>query len=152
MRKTKRRIKKSIIILFFFIVFLVVGSVLYRDIPKFFHFGRNDPRIISPDTTKSTIKTFSDELSIAKIEFESINELIDGSGIEVILKNGIEVIFSKNKESKTQISSLQQLLVHLTIDRESLGQDDVVISSSESKIGRIPKKIDFRQFKPIVQF
>lgn len=157
MRKKTRRINKYLISLFaliilgfvFVLYFLILPGISKRLDRAFFQIKfpnfLNRNTIVNPFISNNTLDKLRDELKKKNIEYEEISELADGSGIEVKVKGGVTVFFSKSKDLTLQISSLQTLLRQLTIDTI---EDGATVSGSIGKI----KKIDFRLDRPIVGF
>lgn len=146
-RRRKGRIRSVVFVGFFILLLLGIGlTILYFYFP--FDFSSTFPYKgeIPSYVLNSTISDFERELGLAGVKFTSISLMDDESGISVSLENGIMVIFSNSKSASYQVSSLQSILKSLTINNVQEGAD------GQAKALKIPKSIDFRYSKPIVNF
>lgn len=118
------------------IVFLILGiSLILTSTFILFSPYVLSIKLVSP--LPSAVKVKSEDLngmlSKAKIDFSSV-KVSTNSSYMVNLKDGGNVIFSKNKDLQQQVRSLQIILSRLTIDGKRL------------------RSLDFRFDKPVVSY
>ncbi len=132
-RKIKTRFFQQIKIFFLgllglFVIFGIVYLILFFLFPKKQLFI--SPLALQKNTYQSEIDNLLQKSGIAFTSVENTND----SSYLVNLKDGGQVIISKNKNVQDQISSLQLILSRLTIE------------------GKRFKNLDFRYDKPVVLF
>lgn len=128
--------------MFIFSVFIFISAIFSVKLLLNYFFTKNVPltsnfgskRIIKPNPENTEIKDFEKLLIKNKIEYSDISDVSEEGSIQVSLKTGTIVIFSKIKQPEIQISSLHDIVSRLTIEN------------------RIPKEIDFSFNKTIVNF
>lgn len=145
-RRRKAR-KRNIFFIFFILIFLGLGfGFLYlyysKDISIIFPYRGEIPSYV----LNSTIPDFEKELDSSGLMFSSISLMDDESGIIVEVDRGITVIFSQSKSATYQVSALQSILKSLTINSVQ------GVAGGQAKSFKMPKRIDFRYSKPIVNF
>lgn len=136
-RSTRKKLKKIVVLVIAIIIALLVGFLgilLLRDfsfsIPRF---SNNIEQIINPNATYS-ISDIRDALAKAKIEYTTVTISSTSGSLRADLDKGTQVYFSYDKKIDWQISSLQSILLRLTIEN------------------KIPTVIDLRYNRPIVKF
>lgn len=143
----RRKTRKAKRIFFYFLLFLLLTLSIFGSLFIYnrfaasilsFEIEQGAGKIIASHILNAQTKDFEKELSSNSIKYNKIGLTSDETGVKVELDNGIEVIFSKNKDIVYQVSSLQSILTRLTIDIH--------------KEAKKPKGIDFRYSKPIVNF
>ncbi|MBI4091759.1 MAG: hypothetical protein HY427_00935 [Candidatus Levybacteria bacterium] len=137
-RKVKREIKQvffRILIVSMVVNALVLLVLSIKNLPPLLRVGSEQKNsIIKPVSELATRNDLSKVLSDRNFIMET---LIEGSSSGIIIgqiKDGPKVYFSKNKEARWQIVSLELILNKLTIDNKK------------------PTLIDLRFEQPIVKF
>jgi len=138
MRQKKNRQKgkllKILLIGLSLAVISTIGSVLYFYL-RSLEFLQNTPIVAHTALVATpTLEEYKKALDEKEIVYEKVEYLPDESGIKIQIQDGPEVFVSSSKDLSYQISSLQSILTHSTIDNKK------------------PKRIDFRFVKPIVNF
>ncbi len=132
-RKRNRYIKKVLLIslISLGIVIVVSGVVYYLVAVKF-----KKPLYISPlptmhfvqssqsDQSDKKLPELQKALKKSRIEYKNISKDKDSSYI-VTLQNGSKVIFSSQKDISVQITSLQYILSHLTMEGRQFSRLDL---------------------------
>lgn len=137
-RNQKKKFKKIFKLLILIVVLLIITLFARLYLKKITFFNSlflkksSSDYVINPNSDTAKISDFEKKLRDRKIYYNNIKENLDTGTIEVLLGNGITVIFSKFKDIEWQINSLQSIISKLTIE------------------DRIPKKIDFTYEKTIV--
>ncbi len=136
-RSTRKKLKKILLLcISFFAAFLIVGLFLlfFRDfsfsIPKF---SGHKGEILNPNATYS-ISDVRNALADAKVEYTTVAISSASGALRADLPEGTQVYFSYKNDLKWQISSLQRILIRLTIEN------------------KVPSVIDLRYNRPIVKF
>ena len=137
-RKVKREIKLvffKILIISIVITAIVLLVLSIKNLLPLLRFGSEQKNsIIGAGSKVATVSDLSKALSDKNFIMES---LVEGSSSGVIIgriKDGARVYFSKNKEAKWQVLSLELILNKHTIDNKK------------------PVFVDFRFEQPIVKF
>ena len=119
------------IVLGFIIFFIINFSYLWLP-----YLGFEKNTIIEKPIVKSNLNAeLSQELASHNIEFDKIVQSTGSARLYTQIKDGPTVVFSDSKNADSQVSSLQLILRHLTIEQ-----------------GKKAKLIDLRFNKPIVKF
>lgn len=123
--KERKKRKLRNILLLLFIIVSIFGAYHF-----FMLFISSRATFMSPKATKlsvpikdKNIEAIKKELEKTHISFTSIS--VRNTGYEVILTQGIIVLFSSGKPIAPQVSSLQLILSHFTIDGEKISRVDL---------------------------
>ncbi len=140
MKRRRLRRKINVVLRIIFLIIFVISLVLLirfglSNILKIAIFNKKPAAtsLISPLNSTDNLSDFKRKLSEKNISYSEIKENQDLS-VQLTLKDGSIVLFSKEKDIEWQVSSLEELLSRLTIENKK------------------PKTIDFRFDKPIVKF
>lgn len=137
-RTAKKRVKKGIIIGIFIslLLSLFLFAVLYRnvifDVSQSL-LGNNTHSVLSSYIEPSELHVIEERLRNVGIEFESVSVGSEAAFV-VRLKNGPVILLSDKKDVDWQISSLQSIILRLTIEHKQVST------------------IDFRYSKPVIYF
>jgi len=136
-RSTRKKLKKILFLcISFFAALLIVGLLFlfFRDfsfsIPKF---SSHKGEILNPNATYS-ISDLRNALADADVAYTSVAISSASGALRADLPEGTQVYFSYKNDLKWQISSLQRILIRLTIEN------------------KVPSVIDLRYNRPIVKF
>lgn len=137
MRLKKRRLRPYLsYLLFFFVVFMFVTSVLTLFVFRNTWFNKS--KYVSPLSVLITSQKYDKSGDIRKeligIGVSPLSVVATDEGYLIKVKEGEKILFSKDIDIATQISSLQLVLSRLTIE------------------GKRFSRLDFRFEKPVVTF
>lgn len=149
MREKRRSRLFFRIFIWFFIPAFILGTLsicllYFSDIDLGLGFGK---KFVRANARQVGLSDFERVLRKENISYSSISYYTDGISIAVVLTGDTKVIFSDTKDVAYQVSSLQELLLRLTINKvENIRGGSVDSNGARAKI------IDFRYSKPIVKF
>src|SRR3989344_3133285 len=119
-RSTRKKVKKAFFLSLSFLVILLIGVLVFLFLRDFsFSFprfrGDNNGQILNPNATYS-IQDIRNALADAKIRYSTVTISSSSGALRADLVEGTLVYFSYEKEVDWQISSLQSILLRLTIE------------------------------------
>ena len=138
-RTFRKKVKKGIIIgifssvfIFFFFLIVFYRNTIFNALSSLF--GKNNHVIVSSYIEPSELSIIEQKLQSAGIAYESVSMGSESAAFVVRLKNGTVILLSDKKDMLWQISSLQSIILRLTIEHKQV------------------KTIDFRYSKPVIYF
>lgn len=129
-RKNKKKLLIPVFLICFFVFVLGLGTL--RKINFNFQFLLPQQEMINPLPTPTEKEKFQNLLGQHNLQPQTL--IFSEKTIEATFPGELQVLFSKEKDLKTQVASLQYILLRAKIE------------------GRLPKKIDLRFDKTVVSY